>query len=367
MTTKQATRWVLTGALVVIVLLLALEAGGRLYMHARHGVPGKRYGRWRADPVLGARLAENVYDHRWQTNDWGFRNDEDVIEPKPEGCLRIVAYGGSTTICWNLATPQAWPTQLQQRLRLATGRNCHQVLNAGDFQWSISHIYARAQMELPRLRPDFVLLYTGINETSNAWFLASEGKTMGERVASRGYGAFTRKLPSNRWLVQHSFAYKFLHKVLYMPVAGFFLSPEKKKLTRLLGVEVGDAHPAIPPDPDILANYLEVLDRLIALCRQVGAEPVFIIQAGGRPSVTLDLLTSYSRKGARLAAERGVQVVDARRVLEAYDGDSMDLFREPGMHWSARGAALLAELIHSEVFGGGPAGDEHRADAEGSE
>jgi hypothetical protein len=347
---RKAVRWIAGSVLLVIASLLLLEAAGRVYMHFRYGVPGKTYGRWRADAELGARMAENVYDHRWQTNDRGFRNDEDVIEPRQKDCLRVIAYGGSTTLCWNLPTPQTWPAQLEERLREVSGRPCHQVLNAGDILWSLSHVLARAKTEIPELRPDVVLIYSGINEVGNALYLAHEGMAMDELVASGNYGVFSRRLPQNRWLVRNSFAFKLLHKVLVTPLEDVFRNEEGRRWSRLLATWIDAEHPAMPPDPGILENYLHVLDTLIDLCRSHGAEPIFIVQAHGANTVGFDNLTAYSREGGRVARRLGVRVVKAQAIVDSYHGDPMDLFIETGVHWSARGASLFADYIYEAAF-----------------
>jgi hypothetical protein len=66
--------------------------------------------------------------------------------------------------------------------------------------------------------------------------------------------------------------------------------------------------------------------------------------------VGLDHFASYSREGARLARELDVTVVDAQKMVDSYPGDPMDLFRGSGIHYSSKGAAMLADLLCEEVF-----------------
>ncbi len=348
--TKKAGRLVAGSFLLVLVGLVVLEFGGRGYVHLRYGVPGKHYGRWRSDRVLGARMAESVYDHRWQTNDWGFRNDEDVVTANPLECERIIAYGGSTTLCWNLSTPDTWPAQVEAILREATGQSCHQVLNAGDILWSLSHVYARAKIEIPELKPDYVLLYTGINEVGHAMFLKRSGRPIDELVANGEYGRVAHNLPQNFWLVRNSFAYKVLHKLFVYPLADYLRDADSKRWARLLATEIGPGSRPLPPDPAVLENYLYVLEKLILLCQQYDSEPVFVIQASGLSTVGHDHMTAYSREGAKLAEGFGIRVIDAQSVVTAYDGDPADLFRDSGIHWSARGSSLLAEAIYAGIY-----------------
>lgn len=319
-------------------------------MHWKYSVPGKSYGRWRADPVLGARMAENVYDHRWQTNDQGFRDDEDVIDPKPEDALRIIAYGGSTTLCWNLPTEETWPRRLEVLLRESTGDPCHQVLNAGDIDWSIGHVYARASEEVPRLRPDAVILYSGINEVLNARLLAADGIDLAEKVAAGQYGTFARNLPQASWAARNLLVYKIAYRWILRPVARLRQRIVHDEWARREHIQIDAQHPPIPPDPVILKNYLGVLERLATLCRDHGAKLIFVRQARGRETLALEHFTSYSRAGATWARAQGITVVDAQAMVERSGGDPMRLFYDSGVHFSAEGSRRVAELIFKQAL-----------------
>jgi lysophospholipase L1-like esterase len=350
---RRAAAVVLYSVGVVLLGLIALELSGRAYMHLRYGEPGKRYGRWRGDPVLGSRMAENRYDHRWSTNDRGFRDDEDLLEPKPAGAWRIIAYGGSTTLCWNLPTPETWPAQLERILRERTGDARHQVLNAGDILWSIGRIYARASREVPAHRPDFVLLYTGVNEDANADLLAASGRPMESLVRSGRYGVFSRRLPQDSWLARNSIVFALAQKSLALPAARWWRAATHEKWSVLRLTPVDSLHPPVPPDSFVLRNYLHVLSDMIVLCRRNDAAPIFVIEATGLRTQALDRATAYSREGAVLARRMNVPVVDAQAMVDAYAGDPMDLFYASGIHYSAKGARLLAERLADEILAQG--------------
>ncbi len=339
----------IAGLCALLLLVIGLgESLGRVWMHAKYGVAGKTYGRWRGDPALGSRLGENRYDHRWRTNNLGFRNDEDVIEPRRG--LRILAYGGSTTLCWNLPTAETWPALLQNRLRAATGNPGHQVLNAGDILWPINRILARARTELPALKPDVVLIMAGVNEVPNARLLASEGRPLDRLVPAGQFGAFSKKLPQDYWLARNSILYGVFHKIVLLPLVRRWHVWTHEPWSQSMVTDIGPGHPALAPDRDTLENYLHGLEDLIQACRAVGAEPVFIEEACGRHTVGLDHMVSYSRAGAEKARALNVPVVDAPAMVASTRGDPMDLFYESGIHYSQRGAALLAQTIYDQVF-----------------
>jgi len=144
--------------LLPIFCLVAFEIGARVYFWARYGVPGKQYGIWREDPGLGAIHQENAHHSMGETNNMGFRNREDVREPKPPGSLRVITYGGSTTFCYNILTDEAWPVRLEQQMRSRRpGGANDQVLNGGAVMWSIGQVYVRAKRDVSVLKPDYAL------------------------------------------------------------------------------------------------------------------------------------------------------------------------------------------------------------------
>ena len=74
-----------------VALLLAIEGAGYAYLHFKYGVPGKTYGLWTYDEEFGAIHAANAYNSNSETNSLGFRNKEDVIEPRPPGSYLVIA------------------------------------------------------------------------------------------------------------------------------------------------------------------------------------------------------------------------------------------------------------------------------------
>ncbi len=323
-------------ALPALVFFPALEVGGRIYIHFEYGVPGKSYGLWRYDQVLGARHRENAYNTHTQTNDHGFRGREPVIEPRPPGALRIIAYGGSTTFCYNLADGDAWPARLEARLRRDHPR--HQVLNAGAILWSLGHAYARARQDLPLLEPDHVILYSGINEHTNAELLAAAGTPMAALVAAGDFGRFATNLDQNRWVKRNLISVRFLDYVV------------SRRLRRLRPAAEPAADYPSAPDPHVLRNYLHVLGQFLDLAAENGARAVFLVQTHAGDSPRNAYLTSYSRAGAGLARDRGAIVVDAREIVDSHAGDPGDLFYTTGVHYSAAGARQLAELLYARVY-----------------
>jgi lysophospholipase L1-like esterase len=326
---------------VTLVPLVAIELAARGYIAVKYGVPGKSYGLWTYDSEVGAIHRRNAYNTNAQTNDHGFRNAENVLNPKSPGALRIITYGGSTTFCYNLPDGETWPDRLEQSLR----RDRHprdQVLNAGAISWSVAHEFARARRDVPELKPDIAIIYTGVNETTNAAGLASQGISLRELVRQGRFGVPTTALDQGRWekrnlavvRVLDYFIQPFIHELM-TPAAG----------ARPAAIPAVAAPGQDKPDPDMLRNFEVTLERFVRHLREQGVRPVYVVMAHSGVHPHIASLVAYSRAGAPVALANGATVIDAQEVVKQYPGDPADLFIETGVHWSAKGAQLLAESI----------------------
>jgi len=312
--------------------ILAIEGVGYAIMHFKYGVPGKTYGLWTYDAELGAIHALNGYNSNSETNNHGFRNKEDVLEPKPPNSIRVIAYGGSTTFCFNLETDQAWPIQLQEELRKYAGQKS-QVLNAGAIVWSIGQEVARAKRDLPLLKPDVVIIYSGLNEEANANHLAADGINLKDAVAQGKHGLFATNLDQSRWLKRNSMIVRYLE---YLNL--FASAPNPAPV------------PEYPIVPEVRENYNRTLREFIELIRKNNAKPLYVIMGGLHEIGQNRLLLRYSREGAAVAREMGVLVIDSNDLINDYKGNRADLFSPTGAHWSALGATLLAKFIDEQAL-----------------
>ena len=337
---RKLTVQLLALFLPTLFLLVLIEAGARLYVHFSYGVEGKSYGLWRYDEVLGARHRENAYNSHTQTNDHGFRNRENVIEPKPEKALRIITYGGSTTFCYNLSDDEAWPSRLQQYLRDKSANNQHQVLNAGAIMWSIGHAYARAQQEIPKLKPDYVVIYSGINEYNNNYYLEVQGRPIESWLEENVYGRFATNMDQNRWVKRNLVIVRIFEYRLLPWLLQFLPRPNAE-----IEFEIPDS-----ADPAVLENYLHVLEDFIELIIANGGRAIFVPQIHDQKSEWNRYLTSYSQHGIEIAKTMGATVIDSNKIIENYSGDPSDLFYNTGRHLSPLGAQMFSAYIVTELF-----------------
>ena len=89
--------------LAPVAMVLVLELAAQLYMDVRYAMPGHSYGIYKSHPLLGGILRENAFNSSKVTNNLAFIRADDVAMAKSPGVTRVIAYGGSTTYCYNLA------------------------------------------------------------------------------------------------------------------------------------------------------------------------------------------------------------------------------------------------------------------------
>ena len=263
-----------------LVLLVGLELSARALIAIMYGVPGKSYGIYQPDPVLGHFPKPNTYNHITGLNDVAFRNEEDLIAPKPPNAERIIVYGGSTTFCPQLETIECWPAQLQKNLRKTEGGARHQVLNGGVVLWSLGHILERAKRELPIFKPSRVIIYSGFNEKANQHYLKLDGVQLGALVAAERYGVASANYPASQWLSFHSILFKIGRSLMVSGWRHFMpAGRDNAKSAPKLVVARKSPKPISTLEANVITNYEKTLAVLIKLIRDHGAEPIFIIQA----------------------------------------------------------------------------------------
>ena len=327
-----------------LVLLAGLELSARVLISIMYGVPGKSYGIYQPDPVLGHFPKPDTYNHITELNDIAFRNEEDLITPKPPKTERIIAYGGSTTFCPQLKTDECWSAQLQKSLRKTSDGVRHQVLNGGIVLWSLGHILERAKRELPILKPNRVIIYSGFNELTNQHYLKLDGINIGDLVASERYGVAAANYPASGWLSFRSVLFKIGRSLMVSGWRHFVPAGRDKEKPVSKSVAVLAApKPMSALEVNVSTNYQKALAVLIKLIRDHGAEPIFVIQASNGGTNT-----RISRTGAGVACALQARVIDAQEGVASYPGATSDLF-VTSIHFSPKGAKMLAEHIHKSM------------------
>jgi lysophospholipase L1-like esterase len=336
-------RWALRLVLLSLPLLAlaAAEVSARMYFHFNYGVPGHRYGMSKYDPVLGAAPRELSYSQTAHLNDYAFRNSENVFQPKPAGSLRLITYGGSTVFCHDLANDESWSIRLQELLRSRRpGGERDQVLNGGVVAWSLGHSFERARRDVPALQPDAVILYSGVNEESNAAYLEREGTPMKDLVERGEYGRFTKNLATATPL-RDVLLYKFMRDRVFVQLQRAFNAPSTAPVDTT-------------PDPAIMTNYLEAVRQFITYLRAHGVTPIFVKEVYDHTNPAIqaqERRLSYSAKAATMVEGWGAVLVDPTDAFAAAAAEGRQLFMPSGVHVTVDGARLMADVIYAKVYG----------------
>lgn len=344
---RKISYWIVSILFLTIVPLLILEGATRAYMHFKHGRPGKSYGLWMYDRELGAIHNINGYNSNSETNDYGFRNAEPVANPKPPGATRGIVYGGSVVFCYNLNNGEAWPLQLEKNLR-ANHNPGDQVLNGGAICWSIGHAYRRAKRDLPALKPDYVVIYSGINEPLNAVTMTTEGKDIHELIKAGKYGEITTNYDQSRWL-KRNLAVVRLFDYIINPLFQKKAAQNRQGAGDQLGIKTVNGE-AAKTDSLLLENYLHVLRDFVQLVKDNGARPIFVVQAHAHATPHMAFFTSFSENGAALAREMGATVLDSKDMAKTFTGNWDDLFISSGVHFTKLGAEEMGKFVYQGAF-----------------
>ena len=349
--------------LIFIFLIAFMEFGVRLYIKLENSrntgmsLKGKTYGIMRSDNELGFTHTANSYNMSRSTNNLGFLNVNDVVLPEERNADDVVfiAYGGSTTFSYNLQQDQAWPYLFQEKM-CGTKKNSNKqckfsVFNGGHIMYSIGHAYKRAERDLPIVKPNYLIIYSGINEYANYKFLKkNKDIDIDKIIKNKEYGLINKY---NYWHIKHNLVLKkLIHYKLLTPLKKKILFRSLPDSTKHLNKVTNNVN-SVNKDSDkldesfslMLDNYLGVLKKFFNLAKKYDAKIIFLVQSQGTDTKHNILFTSISEKAKKKASELGAIVIDTREIIEKYDGDNRDLFYNTGVHFSVIGSNLVAKLL----------------------
>ncbi len=331
---------VLTIIGLLILLIVFIEVGLRVVVHFRYGKPGKTYGIYMADKEFGAVHRPHSYNNNSVINNWGFRNTEDIDIRKPAGAIRIYCSGGSTTFCYNLPTEKAWPSILQQKLRILPGHERDEVLNAAEITIAVANEFALARRFIPRLKPDIVILYgTGINEQECARNLQYADKAdLDKLLAEKRWGVFSRKLDQVRFLKRNSVTVKAFEY--------YILTRFKYMISQILKAKQVSTQRGYP-HPWTVENFRQTLSAYIDFLRSNGCKVIIVLHGdNGDDSAPYlkDYILSFRDIALEVGREKQVTIFDFSSTIESLP-NRRGLFYS-WVHLNKEGAELLAsELV----------------------
>ncbi len=280
-------------------------------------------------------------------NALGFRGPE-VQRDKPDGVTRILCLGDSATYGFTVSSDEnAWPERLRAVLQ-AGARNGekYEVINAAAPGYTSFESLTMLQFRGLDLRPDVVIVYLGFNDLrASTWPEVQPDNTHFRKSWS---------LPQDRTVAVLELSRTFL-------LARWFFTDYRNQATELaryvIVPEDGDqlTHGQSRANDTGVANFRRNLRSIVAVARAHGAQVLLATQAYGEATISAshanvvgDAMTRLAMSVRQVAREResdrGVALLDARRILPAVPGMFAD-----GVHVNDAGSDRLARIVAARL------------------
>jgi lysophospholipase L1-like esterase len=259
------------------------------------------------------------------------------ISPEKGARWRILAIGGSTTFGEGIPREEDnWPYLLETTIRARCEPQC-EVINAGVGGYTLLENFIHYVVLLKDLKPDVVLLYTGINDVHPRLF--GEIRTDYSNYR-RAWGTSASHLwqPNTALAFSAVYRYYFLNKVLL------------RTLHEGIGGQVSRKGPPASAWPAALARnseraYRNHLDDFIRLLTGQGIRVAILPQVFARTTdrdKAFDLgVDSHNRVNEELARQHGLPFAAELLSPGAFStGDLAD-----NCHFSEKGCRQMASLV----------------------
>lgn len=137
--------------------------------------PHERYG-WRLIPSRTTRLRWESYDYTVDANALGFPGPLYPAERAP-GTYRILVTGDAFTSAEGVNTPDSWPRLVEDQLNSGGGAMRTEVLNFAMTGFGPNQYLAVLEDQIPRCRPDLVIVEMFVNEYQDVQTTVEEFRT----------------------------------------------------------------------------------------------------------------------------------------------------------------------------------------------
>ena len=332
------------------VLLLigaaGLEATVRVRQYVKYGTAAASFYSLVLDPATGLEIPEPGFAAGpIRVDERGFRGGG-VSVPKPEGTLRVVFVGGSTTFCAEASSEEAtWPALVVRGLVEHYPDASIDGVNAGVAGYSTVQSQINLEERVTPLEPDVLVVYHATNDL-----------TVDTRDLAREQGLLADASPDEEsWLERNSLAWNLVVKNL-----------------RYRARREAREGPRLDFDPEQLAGaFRERLTRLVTTAqeraplvaiatfshrarrgqspeeqRDACSSSLFYMPYMSVPGI-LDGFDAYNRVIRQVAAETGALLIEGEDTIPGdaeHFADSVHLL-DPGLRLMAD--RVLAALIGS--------------------
>jgi lysophospholipase L1-like esterase len=331
-------------AISLVATFAVLEVGLRVWDATHATSPGRTelrklrsVPRYAQHPFLGYVL--NPGQGTDEVNALGLRGAP-VEARKPDGVVRILCLGGSTTFGAGVEADEAYPARLQARLdaRAPAGVR-YEVLNCGVPGYTSIDSLINLELRLLALQPDAVIVYHGVNDARLIQGREYRGDYSHVRHGWRDPRAQLGGL--ERWLIANVRCWAWARGISGQGLAAM-------SLPSLVFVDDSDRL-LVPPEPEVnqagVQDFLRNLRHIVAIARANGVEACLTTFATREPEdermATLRRCIDAMNDGiVALAAEVDAPLLDLRSAI----GDQPDLFWD-FVHCNAAGCDRQAQAI----------------------
>lgn len=237
---------------------------------------GKKYTAYQAHTYIGYTKSNNITNPQFPSNNDSFVGSKDfsMLRSKKSNTVRIVICGGSTVEQNDLDKisefdPElTWPKAMENTLNNVSKEKTYEVMNAGCAGYTILESTIHLLTKCVPYKPDYVILYTGIND---AWCVQTLADFKPDYTHARRPPIF----PSNKNVFQYfpnirlSFVYQYTL---------FYLSKWREKSSSLMSYISRQSYFKMTSDqiPIAVKTYERYLKSFCGIALANGITPILV-------------------------------------------------------------------------------------------
>jgi hypothetical protein len=376
----------LTSIYSAYVAVLLLEGTVRL-MGLTPPIPGARQPWTHAVTTMDPKVYPGVSGpKRFTTNTLGLRGP---MPPGGGGSYKILAVGGSTTICANLDDSEEWPHRVMEQMNSVEKARPVWVGNAGVAATNTIHHLILMQWLPGVLHVDMAIFLTGVNDLT-ATLAFDGGPTQAFLEKEAGFQGDLP--PGTHWRSQRIYPlYRRLRLFLVIQEAGvklkqLFRPPASLPLIDIEPFRQRRMAAPVVPLPDLSTGLKEYRSRIVSLedrCKDLKLRCLFLTQ----PYMWRDNLSARENhllwQGylGRFEHPKGyISAGNMAQAMDSYNQTLLDVCRQDGlecydmaahipkdtsaffdeMHFNESGARMVAQNLTEYLLSTAPFGTQRR-------
>ena len=318
-------------------------------------------------PAVTERIETKAFEYVLTVNSVGLRGGEVLLQGPPNG-FRVLMLGDSFTLGKGVEDDETFSAVLERNLSDATDGTV-EVLNGGVDSHTPLLSFFRLTRELPRLKPDVVVLNLDMSDlVQEAAYRrhaerSADGSIIG--VAGRYAEGEIRSLTERTrdFIRDHLFISRLLMYRLGLQANGKE-GPTVENVVELASFELL-AHTLASDSMDRSQQWADLFESVLlikAYCQETGSRFLLSIYPWGHQvnenewtpgrfqfvpegAVTSDESRQRIRQFAR---QQGIDLVDAFDAFRAYDGEA-PLYFANDLHWTREGHRLMAGVLERDI------------------